>query len=216
MRRRGEGEPAQAAAQLCDAHGGAWGGFAERADVSGACGYCDDAGVYACGAGAFEGGASAASSAGAGEAGTRRMSEFAELAERLFCGCWGRSAGLASIRCGRTRREVRAFAEYLANEVPGGRIGRWSICISGPTWACCMSGGWARRARRGRWRRAELVQVAGEGREGGAESGAAGEHAEAAGASAAGAERGGGEPGVDSLRGSDGRGGGRRGRSGTG
>jgi hypothetical protein len=52
---------------LCDAHGGAWGGFAERADVVGACGYCYDAGLYACGAGAFEEGAPGTPSAGEAE-----------------------------------------------------------------------------------------------------------------------------------------------------
>jgi hypothetical protein len=52
---------------LCDAYGGTWGGFAERADFVGSCGYCYDAGLYACGTGAFEEGASGASSAGEAE-----------------------------------------------------------------------------------------------------------------------------------------------------
>ena len=50
-----------------DAYGGAWGGFADGADAAGACGYCDDAGVYAPGDRPVEDGASDVSSAGEAE-----------------------------------------------------------------------------------------------------------------------------------------------------
>ena len=40
-------------------------------------------------------------------------------------------------------REVRNFADYLQETLgkDGALVSRWSICIFGLIWGCCMSGG---------------------------------------------------------------------------
>src|SRR5882724_6995202 len=53
---------AYAAAQLCDTYGGAWSRSAQRANVAGTCGYCDNSGVHPSGSRTFEAGTPGTSS----------------------------------------------------------------------------------------------------------------------------------------------------------
>ena len=102
----GRREPAQAAAQLRDAHGGAWGGSAQCADAAGACGYFDDAGVYTSGAGAVEGSASDASSES--EAKTRMGVDGAKAVRGKLTPI--STAGRKDLACRLRRRRERGVA----------------------------------------------------------------------------------------------------------
>ena len=98
------------------------------AGLSGACGYRDDAGVYACGARPAEGGASEASSEGQGpgrwdQGAGRRMEWRVRHGWRSNFWRWLGAERGASVHTVRAYgREVKAFASYLE---AGGTAGDW-------------------------------------------------------------------------------------------
>ena len=80
------------------------------------------------------------------------MSEFGELAER-FLRVLAAERGASEHTVRAYGREVRAFAAYLETEVPGGVGAVEHLHIRAYLGSLYKRGGWARRARRGRWRR---------------------------------------------------------------